>query len=192
MIKIIGMYQKTNFGTAIDTTSRGGKWSGLSPFNLGPVEMYGNKTAENFENCWQFAKVYDIHADADGNPTEAYWKWAEAGWKDPKPHRYPMGRGAKPLYSLWNGKHLGYIEARKTIYGPLYAKLVVQTASFELLKELANKQNITLRDYDGYDHDALGMSLTDVLENPRRKMGHAFVLKAILTNDPMLERFIYD
>lgn len=188
MIKVLGMYNKVTTGVSVDTTSRGGQWSGLSPFNLGPVPMYDGKTAANFENCWQYAKVYEIHADADGNPTDAYWKWAEAGWKDPKPQRYPMGRGARPLYSLWDGKRLGYIDARKTIYGPLYAQLVQETPSFQRLKDLHESgQDITLRDYDGYDHDKLGMTLTEVLNNPRRKMGHAFVLKALLTNDPMLK-----
>lgn len=192
MIKIAGMYKKVTFGISVDTTSRGGQWSGLSPFNLGPVEMYDNKIAQNFENCWQFAKVYAVHADEDGNPTDTYWKWAENGWDDPKPHRYPMGRGARPLYSLWNGDKLGYIEARKTIYGPLYARSVQTTSSFQQLKELYESgHDITLRDYDGYDHDDLKMTLTEVLNNPYKKMGHAFVLKALLTNDPMLSEFCY-
>lgn len=189
MIKIVGIYEKITSGVSVNTTSHGGQWAGLSPFSLGPIEMYDGKIAENFENCWQFAKVYEVHADSDGNPTEAYWKWAEKGWKDHKPHRYPMGKGARPLYSLWNGKRLGYIDARKTIYGPLYAKAVQETQSFAALRALVSTNDVTLRDYDGYDHDKLGMSLTEVLNNPRRKMGHAFVLKALLTNDPMLQEF---
>jgi hypothetical protein len=35
-----------------------------------------------------------------------------------------MGRGAKPEYSLWDGERLDYIEARKRIYAPLYARAV--------------------------------------------------------------------
>jgi hypothetical protein len=38
-----------------------------------------------------------------------------------------------------------------------------------------------LRDWDGYDHLALGCSIAAVAGNPRRKMGHAFVLWALLT-----------
>ncbi len=36
---------------------------------------------------------------------------------------------------------------------------------------------------DGYDYHKLGMSLEDVLNNPKRKMGHAFVIAMILAND---------
>jgi len=38
---------------------------------------------------------------------------------------------------------------------------------------------LAIRDFDGYDHDLLHMSLTEVLNFPNRKMGHAFVIKAI-------------
>lgn len=189
-IRVTGMYNKVTHGMAIDTTSKSGRWAGLSPFNLGPCPMYNGRTALNMENAWQFAKVYSQHADANLDPTPDYWTWAEKGWADAKPHRYPMGRGARPLYSLWDGVRLGYIDARKTIYGPLYAAAVQQTESFRDLSELvAGGQDVTLRDYDGYDHQLTGMSLTDVLNNPKRKMGHAFVLKALLTNDPVLKEF---
>jgi len=36
-----------------------------------------------------------------------------------------MGRGVKPLYSLWDGKKLGYIEARIAIYDPLYIEMLL-------------------------------------------------------------------
>jgi hypothetical protein len=190
-ITVLGMYQKVPAGAiAVDTTSKGGRWAGLSPFNLGPVQLYGGLTAQNFENAWQYAKVYSDHADNQGNPTPDYWTWANAGWANPRAVRYPMGRGARPLYSLWDTTRLSYIDARKWIYGPLYAQLVQTTPSFQLVQGLLQGSDpIVLRDYDGYDHDKLGMSLTDVLNNPRKKMGHAFVLKALLTNDPMLKEF---
>lgn len=37
-----------------------------------------------------------------------------------------------------------------------------------------------------YSHTALGMSLTDVLNNSQRKMGHAFVLMMLLEQDVAL------
>ena len=37
-----------------------------------------------------------------------------------------------------------------------------------------------LRDFDGYDYQAAGKTLADVLVDPERPMGHAFVLKAML------------
>lgn len=70
------------------------------------------------ENAWQYAKVYKQHTH-NGAPTSDYWDWARAGWSNPSAVRFPMGRGAKPEYSLWDGQRLGYIEARKKIYAPL-------------------------------------------------------------------------
>lgn len=189
-IRVVGMYNKITAGVAVDTTSRSGRWSGLSPFNLGPCSLYNSLEAQNFENAWQYAKVYKAHADANGNPTQAYWDWAMEGWANPKAVRYPMGRGAKPLYSLWDGNRLGYIEARKTIYGPIYADLVQQTQSWRDLQTLhANESLIVLRDYDGYDHDDKGLNFVEVLNNPAKKMGHAFVLKMLLEQDPALAQF---
>jgi hypothetical protein len=47
-----------------------------------------------------------------------------------------QGRGAKPLYSLWDGEKLGYIDARKRIYAPLYASAVVHADAFLELERL--------------------------------------------------------
>jgi len=163
--------------------------SDLSPFKLGPCGLYDGKVAKRHENGWQYAKVYKCHADSHNNPTDAYWRWAEEGWDNPRAVRYPMGRGAVPLYSLWQGERLGYIDARKRIYAPLYIKAVRDTAGFAHLRQMYETMpELAFRDFDGYDHDKLGLSLTEVLNLPRRKMGHAFVLKMLLTNDPALQQ----
>lgn len=159
----------------------------LSPFALGPVRLYGDLVAQNMENAWQYAKVYQVHADSMGNANMKYWQWAQEGWDNPKAVRYPMGRGAKPLYSLWQGKKLGYIEARKQIYAPLYIKAVRETQGYQTLKELYETQEtLIFRDFDGWNQGT--MSLTEVLNNPSKKMGHAFVLKMLLTNDEALKQ----
>lgn len=204
-IRVVGMYTKlkntseSQTGTTIiDTTSKAGVWSGLSPFLLGPCPLYDGRTATNVENAWQFAKLYSKHADAQGNPTDEYWKWAEAGWNDPKPHRYPMGKGARPLCSLWMDQsgqlvRLGYVEARKAIYAPVYARAVRDSNAFAMLSTLYKTEKlIYLRDYDGYDEVKEQMTLTDVLNLSSRKMGHAFVLKMMLTNDPALQQLALD
>lgn len=186
MIRIIGPRDK-RVANAINTTSRAGAgWtSGLSPFNLGPVHLYGEHSAQIFENAWQYAKLYQEHADLDGNPTEAYWPWAKAGWKSTIPHRYPLGKGRRPLSSLWNGERLGYIEARKRIYLPLYRDLVKQTEAFRRLQQIYQEQRtVTLFDFDGYDHHQSSMTLSDVLNCPTKICGHAFVLAMMLTHGP--------
>lgn len=165
----------------INTTSISRDWGkGFSPFFLGPVVLYDGRIAQNMENAWQYSKVYTEHVDEDGNPATAYWDWASEGWSDYKAHRYPMGKGAKPLYSYWDGQKLTYIQARRKIYIPLYSAAVRNTIAFAKLCELALAQDIWLWDFDGWDYRSLGMDLDDVPDCETRKMGHAFVLAAMI------------
>jgi hypothetical protein len=183
MIKVIGPRDKRD-PNAINTTSHSySDWaSGLSPFNLGPIQLYDNHTARIFENAWQFSKLYPEHADSNGEPTPRYFQWAKTGWDSTRPFRYPLGKGRKPICSLWNQARLDYIEARKRIYLPLYQQTVKTTNAYRKLQNLYQEQgSITLFDFDGYDHTALGMSLNDVLHCPTKICGHAFILAMMLT-----------
>jgi len=164
----------------IDTTSSSGEFRGLSPFVL-PAPP-----AKNLENLWQFSKVYEEYwCDFPPAPSYNWYAWRDAGWADNTARRYPMGKGAIPICSWWNEKPLDYIEARKQIYAPEYAKNVVNTNSFYRLWGIYQdtNTNLILLDYDAYDHQALGMSLKDVINNPNKKCGHAFVLMMILTGE---------
>jgi hypothetical protein len=184
-IFVVGMYEKIPAeAISVNTTSKSDHWSrDLSPFFLGPVDLYCGLSSKNMENGWQFAKVYPEHVDKNGDPNQDYWLWATKGWDDSFAHRYPMGKGRKPLYSFWNKEKLGYIEARKQIYMPLYAKAVAVTKGFAKLKEIyQGEKDIYLRDYDGYNHKKLEMSYQDVINCESRKMGHAFVLAMMLEN----------
>ena len=112
-----------------------------------------------------------------------------SGWGDSHAHRYPMGKGAKPEYSWWNGEKLGYIEARKKIYVPLYYNAVKDTEAYAKLKELYHTEDIVyLWDFDGFDNKKRGMSLKDVINDPSRPMGHAFILKKMLEGDRLFCR----
>lgn len=187
MIRVLGPTTPSGqeFGPLINTTSRSPQlWARqLSPFFLGPVPLYagaGLRVAQNVENAWQYAKVYEDH-DASGEPSEAYWPWAREGWANNRAVRYPMGKGAKPAYSWWDGEALSYVEARRRIYVPLYTRAVVNTPAFrKLLGLYRESEDITLWDFDGYDHLKFGMTLKEVLNHPVRKMGHAFVLAMML------------
>lgn len=161
----------------IDTTQKSGVFRYLSPFVL-PAPP-----AKLFENLWQFSKVYKQHLGVVSRlPTEDYYNWRDKGYTALIPYRYPMGKGAVPEYTLWRNKNLGYIDARKQLYATEYAKNVQETESFKQLQQLYDKHEDTLilLDFDAYDHQALGMSLIDVINNPKRKMGHAFVLLMML------------
>lgn len=175
-LHILNKFQGNPYsGQEIDTTSNSGLFRWLSPFIL-PAPP-----AKNLENLWQFSKVYPNQVYVSGAPTPEWEDWRRKGWQDTRAHRYPMGKGAIPLYSYWQGKQLNYIDARKQIYTPEYAKNVVKTDSFKRLYELySNGIELSLRDYDGYDYQSLGVTLKEVINNPKRKMGHAFVLAMIL------------
>lgn len=166
----------------INTTSRSDNWSrGLSPFFCGPCNLYDGYVSKNVENGWQNSKVHKEHVGTDGNPTKEYFEWAKNGWNDHIAHRYPMGKGRKPEYSWWDGKKLDYIEARKKIYVPLYSNAVRKTSAFYQLEQLAATLNeVWLWDFDGYNHREKGMTFDDVLNDEGMKMGHAFVLFALL------------
>lgn len=177
---IVATSQSKDFGKA------------FSPFFLGPI----NATLPNgeeveckiFENYWQFSKTFAYHIGPDGNPSDLYLKWAKAGFLNPQGVRYPMGKGAKPEYSYFKGKKLGYVDARKQIYVPYYMELVYRTPEWNALVERYTElkvkgKDLILIDFDGYDHYELGMTLKDVLNNPNRSMGHAFVLAAMLMKE---------
>lgn len=186
MIYVLGPKDKRMNILTINTTTSSKTWSrGLSPMLLGPVEVQHSSgtviVSQNVENAWQFSKVYKQHTDKFG-PTSEYYKWAEAGFADSFAHRYPMGKGAIPEYSIWNGEKLDYIEARKKIYVPVYKDAVWKSPAFDLLETEYHKngREIALWDFDGYDYIKLGMTLEQVLNDPTRKMGHAFVLAMML------------
>lgn len=144
------------------------------------------------ENAWQYSKVYhdQLYVPlgattlAQTEPSQQWLEWAIAGWSNKSAVRYPRGRGKAPAYSYWNGQKLDYISARKMIYCPLYAQKVVETEAFKQLQQLyLNNNVIYLVDYDGYDYVKQDKTLTQVLNDPTKKMGHAFVLAMLLTND---------
>lgn len=175
----------------INTTSKSKNWSkGLSPFFTGPVNLYDGYTAKNVENAWQFAKVYPEHVNEENNPNEKYFEWAQKGWNDTFAHRYPAGKGSVPCYSYWAGEKLDYIAARKKIYAPVYAQGVLQTEAFNKLLDMYEAgEEIILLDYDGYDYLSKEMTLKEVLNNDKDKMGHAFVLAMLLQLPEMRKKF---
>ena len=187
MIFVCGPNDKTPANAnVINVTSHSKDFGvGLSPFHLGPVDLYGDYVAKNVENAWQYAKVYERHVK-NGEPTPEYFEWAKQGWENSYAVRYQMGKGAIPEYSYWNGEKLGYVEARKKIYYPLYARAASHSLAFKRLEEHyeeLSKQfiDLWLWDFDGFNHRKLNMSLQDVIDRPERKMGHAFVLSGMLT-----------
>lgn len=168
---------------SMDVTSRSKSWGRhLSPFNLGPVDLYDGYVAKNIENAFQFSRVYPEHSTVDGLPSPYYWEWAQTGWAETAPIKYPMGVWNKHLYHWWDGKKLTNLEAQNQIFLPLYKKAVVTTPAFQKLKYFYenSKQDIYLIDFEGYDHRFLGKSWDDVVNNIDMPVGQAFALCMIL------------
>jgi len=193
MIHILNKYESNPYqGLEIDTTSRDNN-KDLSPFFLGPLQAWDGQIVQNVENYWQYSKVYKQHVMPPQSPLRVndptaweirpeYIQWRNAGWAKQRADRYPMGKGAKPLYSYYEGRHLDYISARKQIYIPAYAACVIKTQSYTILyNTVMSGHNVVLRDFDGYDYTKMGMTLKEVVNTPKRLMGHAFVLAMMLT-----------
>lgn len=157
----------------VNTTSRSKDFGrAFSPFlNQGWIEL-GKLRARNVENLWQFTKVYKEHI---GKFDE--WKaWRDSGLKDSYPHRYPMGKGAVPEFSFIGNQKLDYIEARKAIYVPAYTQKLRKYCQRQIntLIDMLSVTDVWLWDFDGYTTDE---PWDVVVNNPDKKMGHAFVLK---------------
>lgn len=188
MIAVIGPKDKNpdyKGWVSVNTTTSSDNWSReLSPMVLGPVKMFKNLVAKRLENAWQYLKVYKNHLDDQGNILLEYYVWARQGFRDPFSRRYPMGKGAVPEFSLWNGERLDYISARKKIYIPLYREAVRKSEAYKKLLSLYKESgNMVLFDFDGYDYLKLGLTLNQVLNDPTKKMGHGFVLAMMLEED---------
>lgn len=169
----------------VNTTSRAGWSSDLSPFKLGPCQLWDGRVSQTMENAWQYSKVYKEHWNDKTNTLYSEWfVWSDKGFENPRAVRYPMGKGAKPIGSWWNCQLLDYITARKNIYLPLYRDSVKKTQGYLRLwdewHDLAPDGKIQLWDFDAWDHHGAGYTLKQVLNEPNKIMGHAFVLAMML------------
>lgn len=166
----------------VNVTSRGVGWGrSLSPFLIGPIKIWEGSWSKNFENLWQYSKVFEGYGDENG-PYEKWFEWAKAGWAKKWADRYPMGRGVKPLYSYWNGEKLSYVEARKKIYIPLYSAAVRDSYGYGKLEgEYLGNEVLVIQDFDAHnimvdkDYDIWGL-----VGNENVKVGHGYVLAMML------------
>lgn len=138
----------------------------VSPLYVGPITASDGMEAKVFEHFWQASKVYPCHF-ANGELTSDYFSWRKMWFNKPFSYRekvysrhpyYLLGYQKNDcLFSVYyeNGKyiHLDYIEARKKLYIPEYAKFIVNTESYKWLKRLYDQgKKIALVDFDGYNY----------------------------------------
>lgn len=195
----------------------------LSPFFIGPVIGSDGVKANIFELFWQCGKVYPCH-DNNGVPNEAYFEWRNKFYGEKNCSKELMRHTCKDLgynhsdtlYFAYFDKEknkyvpLNYIESRKKVYYPEYAKLVYNTDSYKWLKSIVDSgKKLALIDFDAYNYystnamtkryesfikkfpksnlkldDFLNIkSSKDVINCPFLAGGHAVVLKMMLQGD---------
>jgi len=157
---------------------------------------------------------YEVHTDDQGLPNQAYFAWRHKLANNPYPVRYPVGfqHRHKCLYALKETGEgliepwaLGYIAARKEIYGKEYLRLVEKQPQYRELKDrLARGENLLLIDVDGPHQEGMSYyqekyqvtpdfitnnsvlaseySLNLLLNDEKFQYGHAFFLAASLLN----------
>ena len=140
----------------------------VSPFFVGPVTGPDGASAPNLEVFWQCGKVFPHH-DENGQPSPAYFDYRKkmysaAPGSIPKPiMRHPYHEfGYEPedmcYWAYWNSdkgtyENLSYLEGRKKVYVPEYAKLVANTPAFKWMKSLVDSgKKIALLDFDGFNY----------------------------------------
>ena len=139
----------------------------LSPFYVGPVMSADGIKAEIFEIFWQCGKVYPCH-DQGGKPNAAYFEWRNKFYAESTCTKGLMRHACKSLgyehmdtlYFAYFDKEkqeyipLKYVEARKRVYFPEYAKLIYNTESFQYLKSLVDSgKKIALVDFDACNYN---------------------------------------
>jgi hypothetical protein len=165
----------------------------VSPFFVGPVVGQDGATAPNLEVFWQIGKVFPNHNN-NGKPTEEYFTYRNKMYSKlpgeiPKPvmrHPYKeFGFDADdmcywPCWNIEKGEYelLSYLEGRKKVYVPEYAKLVVNSNAFKWMKSLVDKgEKIALLDFDGFNY---------YNEEAMKIRYRAYVLKCKKRKEPVL------
>ena len=140
----------------------------VSPFYVGPVTGPDGARANNLELFWQSAKVFPHH-DNGGQPNQEYFRYRKMMYRSlpgevPKPVlRHPYRQfGYEPedmlYWPFWNeekGEYepLSYLQARKKVYVPEYAKLVAHTPALQYLRRLLDEgKKVALLDFDGFNY----------------------------------------
>ena len=157
----------------------------VSPFYAGPVTASDGLSCHIFEHFWQVSKVFPCHYDSKNHVIKPeYYLWRKEWFEKDKvtnktasrrPHTL-LGYGDDDcLFSvLWeNGieKHYTYVEARKKMYIPEYAKMIVKTDSYKWMKKLYQSgYKIALIDFDGYNY---------YYDTAKEKLYNAYVNKCV-------------
>lgn len=194
--------------------------------SLSPYIMK-TKEGQIMENVWQFSKIWaevpavkervsrfsdetrwehpaEVHWDPVlRKPTPAYWAWRAKGMSHHRWVRYPCGFKHHPeaMGSIVGTPDswvlIGYLEARRKIYYPVYREIAATTRTFKALHKrlFAKGEKIQINEVDGPSYDpkedpfcethqgSLPMShemLDRLMDNPSQAFGHGYSLAGAL------------
>lgn len=114
---------------------------------------------------WEYGD--ETHVDETGALMPAYMTWRKTGMTHPHAVRYPVGRALAStcLYALKDpipgavpdeASKLGYVEARKTIYEPMYTEAAMRQPVFhELATSLKSGTKLAIVETDGPHAESL-------------------------------------
>lgn len=182
----------------------------LSPMNIGPVierEIFGtgNLEAINFENYWQYGKIFAElrHLDENDEVTGEWKKFRSYGYAKVKGDRHPKGTRSNVVKYVSNGKNFwkyhtaissqymgvrcDYIYSRKAIYAPVYGALIQKTQVFkELMCLVESGENVQILDIDVLlgSHFITVDFLKERINDPSTPFGHGYVVAGLLAGIP--------
>ena len=166
----------------------------VSPFFVGPVTGPDGASADSLEVFWQVGKVFPHH-DENGHPNSAYFEYRDDMYSKKKGEitkpimRHPyreFGYEADDMlyWAYWNSEkgeyeRLSYLEGRKKVYVPEYAKLVAGSDALKWMKSLLDQgKKIALLDFDGFNY---------YCEEAMKIRYRAYVLKCKKEKRPVLK-----
>ena len=165
----------------------------VSPFFVGPVTGPDGASADSLEVFWQVGKVFPHH-ELDGQPNSDYFNYRNEmyGKKQgeiSKPimrhpyHEFGYEADDMLYWAFWNSEkgeyeRLSYLEGRKKVYVPEYAKLVADSDALKWMKSLLDQgKKIALLDFDGFNY---------YCEDAMKIRYRAYVLKCKKEKRPIL------
>ena len=121
----------------------------VSPFFVGPVTGPDGASSDSLEVFWQVGKVFPHHDD-NGQPSSAYFEYrndmySKKQGENPKPimrhpyHEFGYEADDMLYWAHWDSEkgeyeRLSYLEARKKVYVPEYAKLVANSDALKWMR----------------------------------------------------------
>lgn len=161
------------------------------------IDVHRTKSFIDVHRTKSSIDVHETKSSIEKDILPAYYKWREAGFNHSRWVRYPNGyhHHKECIGSVYKGKIIGIVEARKKIYYRVYKKIAEKTRQFqELKKMLENGINIQICEVDGPNflpsypynrtkENSLLMTPTRLqylIENTDHAFGHGFCLAACL------------